>query len=181
MKFMLLVAVVGLTVGQRPNRRPIFNRFTSAGGTRSQGSSVQVDDTRGGSEYYFSWRHDGKRKYTGDAAARVCTSLGRGWYPVGISSQDEIIYISGIVGRDRLEYIWTGGRRSGSGFIWLNGEPFTVTDWSHTGGFRRPQPDNREGGRENCLAVLNNVYNDGIKWHDVACHHPKPVICERRI
>ena len=29
-----------------------------------------------------------------------------------------------------------------------------------------------------CLAILNNVYNDGIKWHDVACHHRKPTICE---
>ena len=31
---------------------------------------------------------------------------------------------------------------------------------------------------EPCLAVLNNFYNDGIKWHDVACHHEKPFICE---
>merc|ERR1712088_1161061 len=23
-----------------------------------------------------------------------------------------------------------------------------------------------------------NFYGDGIKWHDVACHHEKPVICE---
>ena len=24
---------------------------------------------------------------------------------------------------------------------------------------------------EACLAVLNNKYNDGISWHDVACHY----------
>ena len=42
----------------------------------------------------------------------------------------------------------------------------------------RPQPDNRVGN-EQCLAVLNNFYNDGVKFHDVACHHRKPVICER--
>ena len=42
---------------------------------------------------------------------------------------------------------------------------------------RRPQPDNREG-RETCLGVLNGVYNDGIKFHDISCHHRKPVICE---
>ena len=45
------------------------------------------------------------------------------------------------------------------------------------------QPDNREkihqgGEDEACLAVLNNFYGDGIKWHDVACHHEKPIICE---
>ena len=46
-----------------------------------------------------------------------------------------------------------------------------------------PQPDNRnhdQDGAEDeiCLAVLNNFYNDNIKWHDVACHHKKPTICE---
>ena len=50
-------------------------------------------------------------------------------------------------------------------------------DWSHTGGNGARQPDNREGG-ESCMAVLNNFYNDGVKWHDVACHHEKPIICE---
>lgn len=34
------------------------------------------------------------------------------------------------------------------------------------------------GDSESCVAVLNNFYGDGIKWHDVACHHEKPVICE---
>jgi hypothetical protein len=48
---------------------------------------------------------------------------------------------------------------------------------------KKPQPDNREfiqqnGAPENCLAVLNNFYNDGVHWHDVACHHRKPFVCE---
>ena len=35
----------------------------------------------------------------------------------------------------------------------------------------RRQPDNREatqqgGEEEACMAVLNNFYGDGIKWHD---------------
>jgi hypothetical protein len=47
----------------------------------------------------------------------------------------------------------------------------------------RVQPDNREqilegGETESCMAVLNNFYGDGIKWHDVACKHEKPIICE---
>jgi len=47
----------------------------------------------------------------------------------------------------------------------------------------KPQPDNREfvqqnGAPEHCLAVLNNFYNDGVHWHDVACHHRKPFVCE---
>ena len=44
------------------------------------------------------------------------------------------------------------------------------------------QPDNREGAQggetESCMAVLNNFYGDGIKWHDVACAHEKPIVCE---
>ena len=50
-------------------------------------------------------------------------------------------------------------------------------DWSNTGGAGRAQPDNREGN-ERCLAVLNNFYQDGVKFHDVSCRHRKPVICE---
>jgi hypothetical protein len=55
-------------------------------------------------------------------------------------------------------------------------------DWSANGGIGLPQPDNREikqgGASENCLAVLNNFYNDGVHWHDVACHHKKSWVCE---
>ena len=40
-----------------------------------------------------------------------------------------------------------------------------------------PQPDNRDGN-EFCIGVLNNFYADGVKWHDVACHHRKPTICQ---
>merc|ERR1711993_98504 len=31
---------------------------------------------------------------------------------------------------------------------------------------------------EACLAVLNNKYGDGIKWHDVACHFRSVIVCE---
>lgn len=35
-----------------------------------------------------------------------------------------------------------------------------------------------KGNDESCLSILNNFYNDGLKWHDVACHHLKPFVCE---
>lgn len=54
--------------------------------------------------------------------------------------------------------------------------------WSQTGHKKVKQPDNAEydinGTNESCLSVLNNVYNDGIAWHDVACYHEKPFVCE---
>lgn len=37
---------------------------------------------------------------------------------------------------------------------------------------------NATGNDESCLSILNNFYNDGLKWHDVACHHLKPFVCE---
>lgn len=59
---------------------------------------------------------------------------------------------------------------------------FGFNPWSQTGHKKVRQPDNAEfeinGTNESCLAVLNNVYNDGIAWHDVACYHEKPFICE---
>jgi len=54
--------------------------------------------------------------------------------------------------------------------------------WSNTGHYKKPQPDNAEftinKTPESCLGVLNNLYEDGIQWHDIACYHPKPYICE---
>jgi len=74
------------------------------------------------------------------------------------------------------------------------------TAWSSKGALGKSQPDNYEGLKhgkikvegdkgvtieglqeyydEACLAVLNNKYQDGIKWHDVACYIRSAIICE---
>lgn len=101
-----------------------------------------------------------------------------------------------------IRYIWTSGRKCNfagcdrpdlqppneNGWFWSgSGAKIGPTsqrntgDWSHTGGYGQAQPDNREaaqGNDESCLSILNNFYNDGLKWHDVACHHLKPFVCE---
>ncbi|XP_042892943.1 C-type lectin domain family 4 member F-like [Penaeus japonicus] len=140
-----------------------------------------VDLRYGGSEYHFSWRHDGGRKYQWGPANSYCANLGYGWQGVSIESHQEDKIISSVIGKDQVKYIWTGGYRDGYQWHWPSGLPFYGINWSHTGGAGYPQPDNREDGREFCLAVLNNFYNDGIRWHDVACHHEKPIVCERRV
>ena len=47
-------------------------------------------------------------------------------------------------------------------------------EWSHTGGLRQSQPDNREqkqGGREEaCIGILNNVYNVSLMLGIVRPH-----------
>lgn len=60
--------------------------------------------------------------------------------------------------------------------------------WSNTGhesqfnDFDVPQPDNAEykinESDEACMGVLNDIYQDGIMWHDIACYHTKPYMCE---
>jgi hypothetical protein len=95
-------------------------------------------------------------------------------------------------------WFWAG---AGNTRISPTNEPSTSSFWSNTGELKRPQPDNFEGesaGKldnvsdsvgltvddlqewhdEACLAVLNNHYGDGIKWHDVACHFRARIVCE---
>ncbi|XP_069957503.1 uncharacterized protein [Cherax quadricarinatus] len=144
---------------------------------------AKVDLSVGESDYHFSWRHDGGKKYDWHTANYYCSSLGKGWQGVSIETPEEDKIISDVIYKDKLEYIWTGGYRIGYGydFAWPSGYPFFGINWSYTGSEGIPQPDNAEEGKEDCLAVLNSFYNDGIRWHDVACYHPKAIICERRI
>ena len=103
-------------------------------------------------------------------------------------------------------FIWTSGRKCNfngcdrpdlqpvivKGWFWSGSgvrlgveadEEHVEGEWSHTGGAGKGQPDNREleltgENDEACLAVLNNYYKDGIAWHDIACYHKKPFVCE---
>lgn len=64
--------------------------------------------------------------------------------------------------------------------------------WSYTGYIGQflgdnpvPQPDNAEyklnpspPTQEACLSINNNWFQDGITWHDTACYHKQPFICE---
>jgi hypothetical protein len=94
-------------------------------------------------------------------------------------------------------WFWAG---AGNGRIPPTNQPNPESFWSGTGQNRVPQPDNQEGIEEGpisadnsigitieglqefhdeaCLAVLNNKFGDGIKWHDVACHFRSVIICE---
>nr|XP_053652017.1 uncharacterized protein LOC128702032 [Cherax quadricarinatus] len=101
---------------------------------------AKVDLSVGESDYHFSWRHDGGKKYDWHTANYYCSSLGKGWQGVSIETPEEDKIISGN----------TPARHA-------------------------------EEGKEDFLAELNSFYNDGIRWHDVACYHPKAIICERRI
>lgn len=122
--------------------------------------------------------------FTGQEADEYCKL--QGGRAVSLDDNDKSLYFINIAIRDRRRYFWTGGRiahdigtvtwPSGKREGYIRGQRF----WSPTGGKKpepEPQPDNRDGN-EICIGVLNNFYADGVKWHDVSCHHRKPTICE---
>ncbi|GLV38622.1 schlaff [Carabus blaptoides fortunei] len=127
---------------------------------------------------------------------------------VSMETQEENNIVFRLIQQNDIPYIWTSGRlcdfkgcesradlepKNVFGWFWsANRDKLSPTNkipngwgynpWSSTGHKKQRQPDNAEfdinGTTESCLSVLNNVYNDGIAWHDVACYHEKPVICE---
>ena len=85
------------------------------------------------------------------------------------SKTDRPISLTILISRKIIFYSGT--------LVWENGSSEPISrgryPWSDRGAVG-PQPE----GNGDCLAILNNVYNDRVKYHDVACHHTKPTICE---
>ncbi|XP_030751214.1 uncharacterized protein LOC115878763 [Sitophilus oryzae] len=156
-----------------------------------------------GKGYFFSWRDPSLKDVQQDwlSARNYCRR--HCMETVSLETSVENEWIKERLVRDNVKYIWTSGRKCDfpgcnradlvpnetHGWFWTGSlEKLAPTtqrdqnDWSENGGIGKPQPDNREaqqgGAQENCLAVLNQFYNDGVNWHDVACHHVKPWVCE---
>merc|ERR1711892_1261015 len=84
-------------------------------------------------------------------------------------------------------WFWSG---SGIRMAPTNSTPpfWPYQPWSHTGHRSQfeerdiGQPDNAEflinGNTEACMAIFNDIYEDGVAWHDAACYHKKFFICE---
>jgi len=125
---------------------------------------------------------------------------------ISLETSEEMKFLSDRMEKADTKFTWTSGRKcnfegcdrhdlnpalvkgwfwSGSGVRIPPNADETGPDgpWSSTGGDNQSQPDNRELrltglNDEACLAVLNNYYEDGIVWHDIACYHKKPFVCE---
>merc|ERR1712158_61835 len=107
--------------------------------------------------YVATWKV-GCSTFQQHEAKAYCESMGM--EPVSLDSPAKQVNFNRLIAQDAQRYFWTGGADL-------------------------PQPDNRAAGEnpphpEVCLGILNNFYADGIKWHDVACHHKKPTVCEPR-
>ncbi|OXA44494.1 L-selectin [Folsomia candida] len=174
----------------------VSSQSTSCRGART----TQFRDNRGVSHnYLFSWENGptSNLNLDWDGAQKICREHCMDL--VSIETGGENDFIKQRIASGAVKYIWTSGRRN-PGFDLVNswywagsGARIGPTnnrangDWSHTGGAKKPQPDNREntpgdfgyrGYEEHCLSFLNNFYQDGIRWHDVACYHTKPFVCE---
>merc|ERR1711936_333023 len=183
----------------RPNRP--FTSFTSSSSSSSGGGSSggiveipapsfsqQSQPTGGGGgggnhvwqgrNYLLSWR-EGRNSFSWSAARSYCS--GRGMRMVSLDSAAKRDHFTQQVAADGSPYFWAGGRLSGDkrSLTWENGRSEGISKgrhpWSFTGS-RGAQPDGQ--GSEHCLAILNNFYNDGVKFHDVGCSHKKPTVCE---
>ncbi|XP_037076390.1 uncharacterized protein LOC119097464 [Pollicipes pollicipes] len=127
---------------------------------------------------------------------------------VSIETEREWKMVKRNISERGIIYLWTSGRLCDfkgcesredlkplniNGWFWSGTNvKMSATDkkptgwseqpWSPTGHLKKPQPDNAEFGinqtAEPCLGLLNGIYDDGIKWHDIACYHTKPVFCE---
>jgi len=193
----LLLLVAASALAQRQLIRP----EASACVNRVRHSS----EFRNGRHYFFSWAHGPTRDHERDwlDARNICRKHCQDL--VSLETPEEAQFIYDRIAKDNVKYIWTSGRKCNfdgcdradlqpkivNGWFWSGSSARIAAtnathgwrgDWSNTGASGRPQPDNREFGEngtdEACIAVLNKFYNDGISWHDVACHHVKPWVCE---
>ncbi|KAK8383366.1 hypothetical protein O3P69_019025 [Scylla paramamosain] len=143
-----------------------------------------VHETLNGREYHLSWCSQPGRTFSYQQAEDYCRSLDTNGHPVGFHSLSletpvEDSFITSIIRHYEVPYIWTSGYKvSPYLWKWRSCVASQYSRWSFTGRFGRSQPDNADMN-ENCLAILNNFYGDGIIWHDVDCSLEKYVICER--
>ncbi|ENN81657.1 hypothetical protein HUJ04_008139 [Dendroctonus ponderosae] len=153
-----------------------------------------------GQNYFYQWREKlDDEDWLG--VRNFCRT--RCMDAVSLETKAENDWIKDKIKNEYIEEIWTSGRLCDfkgcdrpdllpvevNGWFWTaifqKLAPTTdreSNDWSFTGGNDVQQPDNREfalkGKPENCLAILNNRYNDGIHWHDEVCSRRRPFICE---
>ncbi|QQP38718.1 Uncharacterized protein FKW44_019377 [Caligus rogercresseyi] len=119
--------------------------------------------------YLITWLLPNCKKFTQDEAINYCQRNGMKAISLETNAKAEETFR--LLAANRQRYYWTGGRVNHRDTL-SPGPTAKSHETSHSG-------PKLEEGDEVCVAVLNNFYNDGIRYHDVSCHHTKPTICER--
>ncbi|KAF0299631.1 hypothetical protein FJT64_027679 [Amphibalanus amphitrite] len=181
MRALALLAVVAAAAAQDGGRRDLILPDPKACANRVK----HAHEFRNGHYYFYSWRHRATSRPRARLAGRA-QHLPQALPGPGLA-RDRPGEQDGRVGHRRRQrqpklingWFWSG---SGEKMPPSNQRSGGYPNWSNTGGSKKPQPDNREHdegtGEESCVGILNNFYGDGVKWHDVACHHQKPWVCE---
>jgi len=174
---------------RQPQSVPVQAPQNSISGGTSKCGAAAPNHFWNGAGYVVTWKI-GCTTFEQHEAKEYCQSLGM--EPVSLDTPAKQNEFNRLIAQDAQRFFWTGGIVDHANQVvgWSNPASNTIRfsdslHWSHTGGAGLPQPDNRAAGEnpphpETCLAILNNFYADGIKWHDVACHHKKPTVCEPR-
>merc|ERR1712117_69283 len=205
--FCLVVVLAAAASAQKKNNKKSGGPKLLSPPVPEKCSSRPKHFKRGEHNYFFSKDEAGFEDLKGDwlegrnFCREYCMDL------VSLETQDENNFFKNFLKRNKVDYIWTSGRICDfkgcdrpdlqpvniNGWFWTgsnkkiaptNSTPPTwrYQPWSNTGHLKIPQPDNAEedinGKKESCLGLLNNIYEDGIAWHDIACYHPKPFMCE---
>ena len=112
-----------------------------------------------GKSYLLSWK-EGQNHLSWSQARGYCSRNGLRMVSLDTPAKKE--HFLKLVASEGVTYFWTGGRLSSDkrSLTWENGKRETIArgshPWSFTG-LRGPQPDGQ--GSEDCLAILNNLYN----------------------
>merc|ERR1719220_1633136 len=145
----------------------------------------------GGHHYWFSGDEENFTDHKVDwlDGRNICREYCMDLVSLETPTENELIE-KFLVDND-LPYIWTSGRLCNfKGCDREDLQPPTVNGWFWPGSGDKTQfvshnvsqPDNAEfdinGSVEACMGLLNDIYSDGVKWHDIACYHTKPFICE---
>ena len=135
-----------------------------------------------GKAFHFSWLEAGRdKKWDWEGARNYCRKFCMD--SISIESKRENDWVTGLIRKDDIHYIWTGGRKCNfngcdrkdlqptieNGWYWAptgkripSPRRCRYCDWSPSGGLKQSQPDNREqkqgGGDEACIGILNNFY-----------------------
>ncbi|TRY77384.1 hypothetical protein TCAL_07916 [Tigriopus californicus] len=199
-KEFIFAIVIGVAVGQFGNtfRRPsIFRNF---GGSSQSGSAFSGAQSSGSSpinyqgqtgQYHLSWRAARASPMRHSDAIRYCKSLNMNIVSFdGSNGNAKAAEINSVVVSE-APYYWTGGKvtSGGTAVRWNNGRVDPIPPkcpkgtqcnrglWSNAGNTPGGQPETDE----ECVAVLIHTYTADRgqpHYHDVACHHPKPTVCE---
>ncbi|XP_043233568.1 collagen alpha-2(I) chain-like isoform X1 [Amphibalanus amphitrite] len=154
---------------------------STQGPSNTRGVTSQVRGRPGRPYYYLSWRDAPPTRmlYTWAEADDICRM--EGGQLISVNTREKQSYLSWLFDEEAedIRSLWTSGKFQTGEFRWADGTAVSAgyTRWSRTGPLFQPQPDNAEGF-EDCIAVLNDLYGDGVAWHDEQCSYRHHFVCE---